>query len=221
MTLFLDSRPLLDAYRQGERHAFAAVYERYVSEVVTVLRHGFSFESHGKRGRFRGFSDLLELESFTQDVFLRAFSERARLGYDGLRPFAPYLLQIARNLVIDELRRRRSALERAVGPLEDDGDVDEATAVNDTSMDDQIDLERARRLVAEYVATCSDPEKSYIEARFVQENTQLAAARSLSISRMRARVLERKILNGLQRHLKSRGYLEELRALAVMALGVI
>ena len=42
-----------------------------------------------------------------QEAFRRAFEERARSAYDGLRPYRRYLLTITRNLVIDQLRKQR------------------------------------------------------------------------------------------------------------------
>lgn len=111
MTTLPEDRDLLDGLGRGDETALADVYRQHSPRVVDALRLGFSFQSSGKRRRFKGFSDPLELESFVQEVFLRAFSERARLAYDGLRPFEPYLLTVARNIVIDELRRRRTAVK--------------------------------------------------------------------------------------------------------------
>ncbi|MBI3178986.1 MAG: hypothetical protein HYZ27_04955, partial [Deltaproteobacteria bacterium] len=143
--IFAGNRPLLEAYRRGERHALTAVYHEYVASVVDVLTHGFQFESGGRTLRFAGFSDPLELEGCVQDIFVAVFSQSARHGYDGLRPFAPYVLQIARNRVIDELRRRRAAVARmGAGPEEGATDV----ASTEPPPDEQVDREQARRLVS-------------------------------------------------------------------------
>ena len=213
MGLFVDNRPLLDAYRRGERHAFEAVYDAYARKVVDVLRHGFQFRSRGRSMRFRGFSDPGELETFVQEVFLRAFSEGARTRYDGLRPFEPYLLRLTRNRVIDELRRRQTALERLVGPLEEG-----AEPMSDEPGPEQtVDAARAARLVRAFVAERNELERAFIVARFERDASLLATARELGITRMRARVLERRLLRDLEDHLRGAGYLDAPAALATFA----
>lgn len=204
MAIFTDNRPLLDAYRRGERQALAAIYDAYAPLIVDVLRHGFEFQSQGRSMRFRGFADPLEFETFVQEVFLRAFSDSARRGYDGLRPFEPYLLRLARNRVIDALRQRRTALERLVGPL----DESDAHVSVDPQLDERLDAARGKRLVREYVASLGELERAYVEARFVTDLSLLAAARQLGITRMRARVIERRVLRDLHRHLRRAGFLE-------------
>ncbi len=47
-----------------------------------------------------------ELEDLIQEVFVRAFSEKGRLAYDGLRDYEPYICTIARNLLIDRARKQ-------------------------------------------------------------------------------------------------------------------
>lgn len=47
------------------------------------------------------------------------FAERVRLNYDGLTPFAAYIRTVARNLVIDDFRRKeRFLVEYSVEPPE-------------------------------------------------------------------------------------------------------
>src|SRR5574341_691980 len=92
----LVDRSFLDAFRRGDRAALAAVYEHYVAGVSAILRHGFAFSSGGARTRFHGYRSQFELEDILQEVFSRAFSERARLAWDGLTPYESYLAGIAR-----------------------------------------------------------------------------------------------------------------------------
>jgi DNA-directed RNA polymerase specialized sigma24 family protein len=40
-----------------------------------------------------------------QEVFIRAFSAKARPAYDGVRPYKSYLATIASNLMIDTRRK--------------------------------------------------------------------------------------------------------------------
>jgi RNA polymerase sigma-70 factor (ECF subfamily) len=203
MTTLLEDRRLLDGFRRGDESALTEVYREYVPKVVDALRLGFSFESSGNRLRFKGFSDPLELETFVQAVFIRAFSEPARMSYDGLRPFEPYLLTIARNVVIDELRRRRSAIERLIDV--DPGDRSEPVSQAPLP-DEELEGNRVRRLVEDFVGSLDAHGRHYVQLRFADGLSQLAAAREMRISRMRARLLEKRVLGGLKKRLLRAGY---------------
>ena len=92
-----DLRPdevLVRAAQDGEREAASALVERYYPRVR-------SFVSYLTNGRSNA-------EDLTQEVFARALGALGR--FDGSRGgsyrFEPWLLRIAKNLVIDEARRR-------------------------------------------------------------------------------------------------------------------
>lgn len=210
-----EDRALLDAYRRGEPAALAAIYDSYAARVVSVLRAGFSFDSGERVLRFRGFAEPLELESFVQEVFVRVFAPRARSAYDGLRPFEPYVLQITRNLVIDELRRRKRELERVVGPVEEES---AAEVPESASPEARLDTARASELVRRFLAERSESERRWVEARFARDLPLLAAAREAGITRMRARVMEARLLADLCRALRRAGYLESGGAGSALAL---
>jgi RNA polymerase sigma-70 factor, ECF subfamily len=108
--LLIENRALLDAFRRGERPALEKVYTAYADAVAGFLRSGFSFDSSGRACRFLGARSAFDLEDRVHDVFARAFSERARIAYDGLSPYRSYLLTIARNVVIDDFRRKENVL---------------------------------------------------------------------------------------------------------------
>jgi RNA polymerase sigma-70 factor, ECF subfamily len=198
MTLLCDDRALLEAFRRGERAALGAVYAAYAGQVTEIFVHGFQFDSQGRTMRFRGFSDPLELEQFVQDAFLRAFSEKARLAYDGVRPYAPYLLRLAKNVVIDELRRRKTAVERLCGPYLEGTAADTSA---DPAPDEECEAKQARQLVRDFLATRSALERRFVELRFAQDRPLLAAARELGMTRMRARLLEEGLRRALGKYL--------------------
>src|ERR671919_469239 len=87
---------LLEAFRRGEREALARVYRDHVDDVEAFLRARLA-----RAGRLTAWS----LADLVQDVFLRAFANKARASYDGQREYQPYLRALARNLLIDRLRR--------------------------------------------------------------------------------------------------------------------
>src|SRR5262249_10922972 len=128
--LLAGDRELLDAFRRGDREALARVYHHYVDAVARLVRYGFLLETRNLR--ISGARDVDAENEIIQDVFVRAFGERARLGYDGIRPYRPYLLRIAKNLLVDQARSRGHAMLA----LSDDADeVDDAPTAVDTDED--------------------------------------------------------------------------------------
>jgi RNA polymerase sigma-70 factor (ECF subfamily) len=108
MTLLSSDRVLLEQFRAGKLEALTRVYEEYAGMIAGFLTRGFTFSSKGRALEFRGYQQPFDLENVLQETFVRAFSEPARLAYDGLTPYRSYLTAIARNLVLSEHRRRRS-----------------------------------------------------------------------------------------------------------------
>jgi RNA polymerase sigma-70 factor (ECF subfamily) len=176
------NRALLDAFRAGERSALESVYRHYVGAVVAVLRGGVALSGGG---RVPG-APADVVSDLVQETFIRAFSERARLAYDGLRDYQPYLLTIARNLLIDWARTQGRTLELP----EDLGELPAETP-----------LASARHLgVAEaYIASLSGELRQAHEQRYVLGRTQEEAARALGVSRHHVRTLERHLQQGLRR----------------------
>ncbi len=84
----------------------SGLYERLLGELLPLLR---AFV----RGRIR---DHAAMEDVVQNVLLAV--HRARHTYRPERPFSPWLAAVARNAVIDHLRRRQRRVAREE-PLED------------------------------------------------------------------------------------------------------
>jgi len=200
VTLLVEDRSLLDAFRRGESKAIAKVYHAYVDQVAGLLRKGFSFMSGGHVNHFRGFANTWDLECAVQDAFISAFSENARNAYDGINPFGPYLLTIARNRVISQLRsdmreyRRRTAL--AAEPPHDEPETPEQEAMRG-------ELEG---LVAAFEQSLSGDQASFFQRRYREDRNLLDAARLLGLTRMRARTLDKKIRQAFTRFLRDSGY---------------
>ncbi len=84
--------------------AFALLYDRLGGRIRALCR--------------RLLGSAAAADDAAHEVFIRA--DRARATYDPSRPFAPWILRIAANVCLDELRRRRR--EHALfEPLEADG----------------------------------------------------------------------------------------------------
>jgi len=208
--MFANDRALLDRFRRGDREALAAVYTRYVDEVATLARRGFTMESSGHvyvRGTGRdGERELV------QETFAKAFAEKARIAYDGLQPYRPYLLRITKNLMIDRYRTD----QRAARGLELDdvgvGDLEEILAANAEFLqrEETPDLHWTTLLAAakEYVATLDAESQQLVNLRFEEELSQDEVAAKMGCSRRRVRTVEDRVQHSLRSWLKQRGLLD-------------
>jgi RNA polymerase sigma factor (sigma-70 family) len=205
VTIFANNRELLDRFRRGERDALAAVYYRYVDEVATLARRGFTIESSG-HAYVRGHDADGERE-LVQDTFAKAFAASARQAYDGVSPYRPYLLRITKNLMIDRYR----AAQRQTVELDETGvgDIDQLLAANAEFAvgDEPEDLhwKQLREATNEYVATLDDECRQLIALRFVEELSQDETASRMACSRRRVRTLEERVVAGLRKSLQKRG----------------
>ncbi len=198
VSLLTTDRSLLDAFRRGDRTAMEAVYRHYAPPLSKRVASGLS----GGGGRVR-VSSPFEVGAVVQEVFTRAFSERARLAYDGLSPYAAYLSTIARNYLLNELRVR----EEPAPPEE------LASAVGDGGEKAQSPHEHAEasellRLTQDFVRGRPEREQAIYQARFEQGLTQDAAAKALGLTRIQVRRAEANLRASLFTHLKAKGYLD-------------
>lgn len=114
-----DERKLVDRAKRGDVEAFGQIYQRYVDRVYSFVV-------------FRVRDEALA-EDLTQEVFIQAL--RALGSFDWRGSFAPWLLRIARNTVIDCWRRQARRPERPLSAVE--------------AGEDEEDESRIDRLVAE------------------------------------------------------------------------
>jgi RNA polymerase sigma factor (sigma-70 family) len=196
MTLFREQPALLAAFRAGDRVALEAVYWRYVAGIERVLRFGFQLVQTDQRvpGAERS-----EVADMLQEVFARAFTERARLGFDGLREFGPYLAQIARNLLVDVARKRRREL--SLDPYEAELDRLMASEAAESAPAEWAEPE-VIALTQAYLAGLPDDLRGVHEQRFVLGRSQRGASSQLGLSRQQLRTKEAALLEGLRKALR-------------------
>jgi RNA polymerase sigma-70 factor (ECF subfamily) len=196
--VFDNDRALLDSFRRGEQRALTTVFSTYVDEVATLVQRGFTMSV--SRVVVPGERDLHRQRDLVQETFVRAFSERARLAYDGISPFRPWLLRIAKNLMIDEGRRAgRLVATPAV-------DVDLAQ-VNDVSPEDELEWKTLRGATVAWKATLDAETLRFVQLRFEDEHSQAEVAAAMKVTRRRIRTLEQVVRDALRRWLVERGLL--------------
>lgn len=76
--------------KRGDRAAFTELVEKYKQPVMNFV--------------FRTLRDEIEAEDLAQNVFLQVYKSRAR--YERTAKFSTWLFTIARNLCLNEIRRR-------------------------------------------------------------------------------------------------------------------
>ncbi|MBI5479778.1 MAG: sigma-70 family RNA polymerase sigma factor [Deltaproteobacteria bacterium] len=205
MTLLLEDRGLLAAFRAGRREALEQVYRHYVAEVATFFNHGFTYMSGGSPTVFAGLRTRLELQAAVQEVFVRAFEPRTRAAYDGLRPYRAFLLGVARNVALKELTRQGVAGARAAGVEEA-----QALAAPPAAAEETLHERHGRELVAAFLALAlTDDERLLVRLRFEEDLSQEAAARQAGLTRIQVRRWETKLRARLLRYLKRARYLDE------------
>lgn len=192
---------LLRAFRRGDPDALEAIYLAHVREVEGWVRGALL-----RSGRLTA-SDLADI---VQDVFLRAFSESARSSYDGLRPYPPFLMTVARNLFVDWARRSGRELPSSDvldGALAGGGAGAAEAACDDGSVvgDGEPFAPAVVALADGYVKSLPDELRRVHHERFVLGTPQRQAAETLGISRQALRTLEKKLIVGLRRRLREAG----------------
>jgi RNA polymerase sigma-70 factor (ECF subfamily) len=173
-------RALLDAFRAGDHAALERIYRDFVDDVFRLVAR---VERHPAEQRAR-----------VQDVFVRAFADRARAAYDGIRPYRPYLLRLARNCVIDHARRQ-SAERAARVELDLDALSSEPEPI------DPVQVQQRDRAAA-YIATLDAEARELVRLRFTLELSQAATAEQLRVTRRRVRTVEARVIAGLRKFLK-------------------
>ena len=210
MTLLVENRSLREAFKRGERFALEAVYREYVRPVYGFLSRGFSFESQGTSRTFIGLRAAWETEDAVQTVFLRAFSEKARLAYDGLRPYRNYLFSIARNFVLDELKSRREVLFIDDSQSEGDQIQDPNDSMEQTPEDVAADQELERD-VASFVDSLPEKAREVFVLRFRQSLSVLESASRLKTSEHFIKSTEKQIKKRFFVFMQQRGHFAHWR----------
>jgi RNA polymerase sigma factor (sigma-70 family) len=195
VTIFRDNADfdLLRDFRQGKPSALEQVYWEYVDLVAYVVRRG-TVSTPGTD--FPG-TWSIEHSDLVQETFARAFTEEARLAYDGIRRYQSYLLTICRNLLVDVARKKGRELlydfstDERISAAEPVSDLPEPWADPETT-----------RVVRGYIAELPAELRTLYEARYVKGLSQVRTAQELKITRQRVRTLEKRLRKGLGRALK-------------------
>jgi RNA polymerase sigma factor (sigma-70 family) len=214
------NKPLLAAFKAGDRSALDNVYRQYSRGVRAFLGKGFTFRSGKGNFHFRGIHDDSELDSSVQEVFRRAFEERARTSYNGINSFTNWVLAIARNMVINSFRNREVAVSQYVAATDDRGvagfmDREMSRdysgvlyAQAEKRQDVLVEDAELKQLITNFLQALSEPDRQLLTCRFIDGLGQEEAARTLGSTRMKVRTTEARLRNRLRAFLRHTGYVD-------------
>jgi len=138
----------------GDQSALATLVQRYQNDLFRFCMH---YVRDPERAR-----DL------TQETYIRVYVARDR--FDESRTFRPWVLRIARNLCLNELKRRRNVTmesfeEFASSARKETGEVLEAPA---DGADSALMADERRQFVEEMLATLDSESREIVVLRFFE-----------------------------------------------------
>jgi RNA polymerase sigma-70 factor (ECF subfamily) len=162
--------------KRGDREAFAELVEKYKQPVMNFV--------------FRSLRDEVEAEDLAQNVFLQVYKSRSR--YKQTAKFTTWLFTIARNLCLNELRRRARHPAESIEETQTDNEEQPQRQYEDKSQtappEELLQTELARKIeeaLAELpenqrsaILLCRQEELSYEEIATVLD-CSLSATKSL------------------------------------------
>jgi RNA polymerase sigma-70 factor (ECF subfamily) len=153
---------IMEGVRRGDSQAIGALYDRYGGVIFSL--------------GLRMLGDRESTEELVQEVFLRAWRQ-AGSYQPTLGKLSTWLMGIARNLAVDELRRR------AARPKRTDGDADEQlgriSATDEGDPVEQLWVTTRRQEVGRALAALPPPQRQVMELAYYSGLTQSEIAAKL------------------------------------------
>jgi RNA polymerase sigma factor (sigma-70 family) len=197
-------KALLDAFRDGSTWAFDLIFRQYEEPLRRFVLGGFSFNSQGRVCRYRGGSQL-DVDGVVQETFARLFAPATRRTYDGERPLKNYIFSIAKNLVLRELARTDRA--RPTDLTEECwGSAPTLSERPERSPEKLSSDQQLTAIVNAFAETLEADERDIFRVRFVEEETQEAAALTLGVTRARVKTVEKDLRDRFLAACRTSGY---------------
>jgi RNA polymerase sigma factor (sigma-70 family) len=198
----------LRRFREGAPEVLGDVYRAHAEPLARALR--------AAAFRGRGFAYLrgsLEVENTMLETFARAFEPRTRLAYDGVRPYAQFLMGIARNVVLEQSRSRE--VVAGLGPQDENATLDwelGSAAEAGGGLEQQLEDREVEELLQDFKGGLSPEERELFELRFTEGLAQESAAERVGLTRIQVRRREKGLKQRLLEFLQTRGYLQGIQA---------
>jgi RNA polymerase sigma-70 factor (ECF subfamily) len=198
----------LRRFREGAPEVLGEVYRAHAEPLARALR--------AAAFRGRGFAHLrgaLEVENAVLETFARAFEPRTRMAYDGVRPYAQFLMGISRNVVLEQSRSRE--VVAGLGPQDEGSSLDwelGAMTSGGESVEQRLEDQEVEELLRDFKGGLSEQERQLFELRFTEGLAQESAAERVGLTRIQVRRREKGLKQRLLEFLQEHGYLQNLQA---------
>ncbi len=193
MTWLSSDRYRLEKFRKGDKEVFANVYSVYKTNLARSLVNGFSVEHRGKRILIVVRS-AFELDDIIQQTFLKAFSEKSRRDYDGVRPFGAWLKAIARNLAIDRYRiLSRYSYDEVYETVEVKMNQEIGESYGYVSPEEVLFRKERSQIYERFITGLKGTDRLLVKMRFEEQFTREEVTRKTGLSAMQIRYREKKL----------------------------
>ena len=182
---------LMAALAEGEEFALEGLMDRFQNDI-------FRFCLHYLR-------DVERARDLTQETFIRVYTASSR--FDESRKFKPWLLCIARNLCLNELKRRKTV---PMESFEEYASVPRADAAQvlraDTPGPDERAISDERlRVLGEALETLSEEAREIVTLRFFQRMSAKEIGEIVGSTEGAVRTKLHRILAGLRQEYQTAG----------------
>ncbi len=171
---------LLEQARKGEDAALTEIYGLYFKKIYSFI---FYRVSHKETA-----------EDLAEEVFMKAFAKLSSLS--GHTSFEGWLYQIARNLVIDYYRQKKTTVA-----LEDV----ENTLEYETNVADVVNLDQQQKQLLKAIKQLGAEQQVVIKLKFFEDLNNSEIAEVLQKNEGAIRVIQHRALTKIQEIIKQQG----------------
>jgi RNA polymerase sigma-70 factor (ECF subfamily) len=168
-------------------------------------------QKEGQRTRLPGRLSEWDLENLVQETFTRAYSEGARLAFDGVRPYGAYLCTIARNLLIDRARKQHREAKTILFVEDIEAHGVPKGFEEKTDPGRRQEMQELKNLIDVFEGGLNSEDARLFDARYRRGLSLRRSAKALGVSLFKVRRLDARIRSRLLDALQSAGYLEHAR----------
>lgn len=170
-----DLSKLIKKAQNGDKDAYAEIYTLFYKRIFRYCKFNFAKDP----------ADIC------QETFFRAYKSINQFSEKRGGSFQAYLFRIARNLIIDEKRKKPTV------PLESYQGFE-----SDENLTEEVDKREEKKRLHAVLATLSEKERQIIILRYFEEMTTTEAAKVLGMREGALRVRSHRILQKLKERLE-------------------
>jgi RNA polymerase sigma-70 factor (ECF subfamily) len=180
---------LMQSLCDGDKSALAELVRRYQNDIFRFCLH---YVKEAERSK-----------ELAQETFLRVYVARGR--FDGTRKFRPWVLCIARNLCLNDLKRKKAvsmeSLEQYASAARDDtGELMPSSA---DGPDELLMAAERRRLLARMLDEMDEESREILTLRFFQRMSARDIAEVVGSTEGAIRTRLHRLLKGLRKRYQS------------------